>query len=430
MKKTSRYLLIGLGMLIFFVLAPALILYVSGTRVNIDGRDTNSTGILDVKSSPSGSTVYVNDANKGSTPATIRFLNQGEYLVKIVRDGYYDWSKRLPVEAGQVEFAQEGVAAVQLIKKSDPLVIEPKNVSSFLLINNVAWYMQGNDLVAAPLTNTSTKTVIQNITNTPSGLSMLRDKKHILIPGKQPVLIDTTNNAVTTLPFEVKSDSQLQLPSPDVALFNDNNRVYYYNLIAKNTVAVKSGVRAFTMLGNTAYFAREDGVISSAVWNGTDFTDEQTISENLTFDKAEISLIISDRKELFLDNAGSGFYRVGPTLDKVMPRVDVAQLDPTTNELTLQVSGELWFYNFLTNKPQLLTRSTSQGSSFFIRSNIGYGFVGTATGLEAVEIDSRDKQNRYQLLKDKQVYEIAMTEDEKTVLALQDGALVMLQIRD
>ena len=90
----------------------------------------------------------------------------------------------------------------------------------------------------------------------------------------------------------------------------------------------------------------------------------------------------------------------------------------------------LWFYNFLTNKPQLLTRSTEQVSSFFIRSSIGYGFVGSTSGLEIVEIDTRDKQNRYKIISNKPVYQIAITANQKTVLALQDSALVMLELRD
>ena len=116
MKKSSRYLLISFGIIIFFVIAPLLVLYVSGTRVNLDDRDTSSTGILDVKSEPSNAQVFINNDERSSTPATIRFLTQGEYVVTIKKDGYRDWTKRLAIESGEVRFAQEGVDVVQLIK--------------------------------------------------------------------------------------------------------------------------------------------------------------------------------------------------------------------------------------------------------------------------------------------------------------------------
>lgn len=431
MKKSSRYLLIGFGFVVFFVIAPLLILYVSGTKLHLDSRDASSTGILDVKSEPSGAQVTVNDDEKGTTPTTVRFLTQGEYLVTISKEGYYDWSKRLPIEAGQVRFAQEGVDVVQLIKKSTETIISPNNVSSFLLAGDTIWFAQNNNLVYAPLNEPTNQTTLNNVFTAPGNLWLLRDKNHILIPnGKQSILINNSSKIISALPFEVTRDWQIQTPSDDIVIYGDGDTLTSYNLNTKVSIEVKSGVRAFTMINNTAYFARTDGVISSAVWNGTNFADEQAISNNVQLDKSDVSLIITDRKELFLNNAGSGFYRVGPVLDQIVSRVDKALLDPITNEMTLQIAGELWFYNFLTNKPQLLTRSTEQVSSFFIRSSIGYGFVGSTSGLEIVEIDTRDKQNRYKIISNKPVYQIAITANQKTVLALQDGALVMLELRD
>lgn len=436
MKKSSRYLLIGLGIVVFFVIAPLLVLYVSGTKLHLDSRIASSTGILDVKSEPSGAKVTIDGKDESSTPATIRFLAQGEYLVKITKDGYRDWVKRLAIEAGEVRFAQEGVEAVQLIKNSVPVEIESKDISNFILVGNTIWYAKGNDVIYTSATDPAEKITITNAFNAPSALMLLRDKKHILIPnGKESVLINSSSKAISVLPFSLNSVSQIQVPSDDIVIYHQGNELYAYNLIAKNTVQIKTGVRAFTMLDSTTYFAREDGdadqtgIISSAIWNGTTFLDEQTISEEVNFSSNEVSLIITDRKELFLNNSNNGFYRVGPIIEQIVSHVDKATLDPNTNELDLQISGELWFYNFLTNKPQLLTRSTNQVFSFLIRSSIGYGFAGSNTGLEVIEIDTRDQQNRYQLLTGN-VYQLAITENQKTIIALQDGKLVTIELGD
>lgn len=431
MKKSSRYLLIGLGFAVFFILAPLLILYVSGTTVNLGDGAANSTGILDAKSEPSSATVYINDEEKGTTPATIRFLTQGEYLVKLTKNGYYDWAKRLPIESGQVMFTQEGVEVVQLIKKAEAIIIEQSGVSNFLLVDNTIWYVKGTDIVYASVTDPAKKTVIANVLSKPSTLFLLRDRNHILIPtDTESILINANSKAITKLPIKVSHEWQVQIPSEDIAIYQSGSKIYSYNLIAKNTVELATEVRAMTMLGTTVYLARTNGTVSSSIWNGTSFTDEQIITSGVPVNESNVSLIITDRKELFLNNGTNGFYRVGPELTSIVSHVDKAQLDPITNELTLQISGELWFYNFLTNKPQLLTRSTEQVNSFIIRSSIGYGFIGNSLGLEIIEVDTRDKQNRYQILSGKQVYQLAITENQKTALALQDGALKMIEIRD
>ena len=141
-------------------------------------------------------------------------------------------------------------------------------------------------------------------------------------------------------------------------------------------------------------------------------------------------MIITDSKELFVQNDNL-FYRVAEDeLELLTSSLISAKLDLKTNELTFSSSSELWFYNFKTNKPQLLTRGTVSPHDKLIRSSIGYGFIAGDSGLELVEIDTRDKQNRYQILKDAPVYQISITENQKTVLALQNGSLVSYEIRD
>lgn len=434
MKTSTRYLLILFGIFVFFIVAPILVLYVSGTRVHLDSRDTSSTGILDAKSEPTGAKVFINGVERDTTPATIRFLAQGEYDVVIKKEGYRDWSKRLAIEAGEVRFAQEGVEVVQLIKNSEPEVIEPAGISNFVLVNDTIWYAKGNDVIYASVNNPEDKTVLPGIFKSPSALVLLRDHKHILVSNQQnngdAILINTSAKAVSVLPFSVQHDYQVNMPSDDVILYQNSDVVYSYNIIAKNTVKVKENVRTFSVLGSTAYFGLEDGRITTEIWNGSTFNDEQTIAEQTIFDETTAELVITDRKELFLNNGNKGLYRVGPELTQVVPRVDKVHLDTSTNELTFEVAGEQWFYNFLTSKPQLLTRSTDPVYGLMVRSSIGYGFVASKSGFEVVEIDTRDKQNRYQLLSGKPVYQLGITEDQRVVVVLEDGSIKTIELRD
>ena len=434
MKPTTRYGLIIFGFCLFIILAPLLILYVTGTRFNFNSdSNTTGTGIFDAKSNPTNATLYIDDKEHSNTPAIARFLNQGEYVFTLKKEGYYDWSKRLPIESGNVNYAQVGVAEIEMIKKSEPLVIETAGVQSFVLVGNTIWYAQGNNVVYTPANDPADKTVVTNVGTTPITLTQLRNKKFLLATdGTQSTVINTDAKSFALLPFKVSDISQLQMISDDTMVYVMNNTLFSYNIIAKNTVALSQpgSVFAMTAINTTGYFAKADGTVTSAVWSGAQFTDEQTLVSGITVASTGAQLFISDRKELFIKNGAAGLFRVGQQLDTVIEQAESVRLDAITNELTFISSGELWFYNFITNRPQLLTRNTANTHAFLIRSSIGFGFLATDAGLEAVEIDTRDKQNRYQLLSEKPVWQVMMTENQKTIIALQDGSLVLLEVRN
>ncbi len=428
MKKISRYFLIGLGIVVFFVLAPLLILYVSGTALNINSRDTDSTGILDVKSEPSGSTVYVDDKKEGDTPTTVRFLKQGEYLVKIVRDGYYDWSKRLPIEAGQVNFAQSGVDQVQLIKRSQPQTLIPEGVSSFVLVGNDIWFTRGNSIVHAPI-NEPTKQITIPLGFEPKSAHLLRDENHLFLSGDTiHAIVDIPKETAWQIDFSFDPSEAVVIDN--IIIVNIGTTLQTYNLLTTEKNILRNDILGFTMLSDTAYMADSSGTISTSIWDGSNFKDTQPLVTEQSIPNGKTQLMITDTKELFLKNNSKTLFRVNQKLEPIANQVETVTLDNQTNELTIHTFSELLFYNFLSNKPQLLTRSSQPVNSLLIRSNIGYGFVASQSGLEIIEIDNRDSQNRYKILEGSPVWQIAITENQKTIIALQDGSLVMIEIRD
>jgi len=62
---------------------------------------TPVTGSLDVRSTPSGASVYIDDTYKGVTPKVVSGVSAGPHLVKITRNGYYDYTKTTAVTAGK-----------------------------------------------------------------------------------------------------------------------------------------------------------------------------------------------------------------------------------------------------------------------------------------------------------------------------------------
>ncbi len=98
--KVSRQLLISLGILAFLFLGTVgVILYGSGYRFGFDnGKPALSgTGILVATSTPDGAEVTIDGHLTTATNNTINLL-PGEYDVKISKEGYFSWEKKITVQ--------------------------------------------------------------------------------------------------------------------------------------------------------------------------------------------------------------------------------------------------------------------------------------------------------------------------------------------
>lgn len=81
-----------------------VILYGRGYRPDIKENALNSTGILALRSDPKGAQVYIDNQLKTATDDTIN-IKPGWYEVKIVKEGYIAWQKKMRVQGEVVTSA-------------------------------------------------------------------------------------------------------------------------------------------------------------------------------------------------------------------------------------------------------------------------------------------------------------------------------------
>src|SRR3989344_1915064 len=106
MRLRNRLLLIALGMVIFAIVTPALVLFARGYKYDFEENKIVKTGVLVVRTRPDQASVFLDDKLQPSTtPLNLRFLPPKDYLVRVEKDGYKPWSKRLPVKAEFVSWA-------------------------------------------------------------------------------------------------------------------------------------------------------------------------------------------------------------------------------------------------------------------------------------------------------------------------------------
>ena len=106
MRLKTRFSLIGVGIVLFLIATPLLVLYARGFKFDFNTRQIVKTGALVVKTEPTKADVFLNDKKQADpTPSTIRFLLPGDYTVRVEKSDYQPWTKRFSLRSQLVTWA-------------------------------------------------------------------------------------------------------------------------------------------------------------------------------------------------------------------------------------------------------------------------------------------------------------------------------------
>jgi len=95
MKKLSGIVAFLAAILI---LTTGIVLYARGYRPNLRERSLEATGVVSIKSKPSGATVYIDGEQKGTTDLDIPELSPGKYKIKVTKEGFSTWEKEISLK--------------------------------------------------------------------------------------------------------------------------------------------------------------------------------------------------------------------------------------------------------------------------------------------------------------------------------------------
>jgi len=107
MTQRARQIIFSVTILIFVVATPLLLLYAWGYSFDWQTKRIALTGGLYLKSTPDDAKIYLNNKPRGETNTLVRRLAPKEYQVKITKDGFHPWSKKLKVESKIVTSARD-----------------------------------------------------------------------------------------------------------------------------------------------------------------------------------------------------------------------------------------------------------------------------------------------------------------------------------
>lgn len=94
----KRILIAFITMVIIGAVAYGLISYGKGYRFNFEEKSLSPTGILSVSSFPEKSSIFINSKLTSATNASLT-LNPGWYNVRITKEGYEAWEKKIKIQA-------------------------------------------------------------------------------------------------------------------------------------------------------------------------------------------------------------------------------------------------------------------------------------------------------------------------------------------
>jgi hypothetical protein len=97
MNTKKPYLAIASVTMFVFLGISIVSFFIRGYRFDIDNKTITTTGLLAANSVPKGASVYIDDKLITATDDTIN-LPPGEYVIKIVKDGFFPWQKKVTIK--------------------------------------------------------------------------------------------------------------------------------------------------------------------------------------------------------------------------------------------------------------------------------------------------------------------------------------------
>jgi hypothetical protein len=417
-QRVRKYLFL-LFLLIFLIATPLVCLYAAGYKFNSSFK-IQRTGAFNINTKPTNAKIILNDKpqqdffekyfflNQGyiTTPAKLKNVLPGEYIIKLEKDGYWPWQKKLTVEPGQTTFIEH----VSLFKKDLPLLLAEGNIKNFSLSPNKKMLAAISDkevLLAKPDSEEQlsyafgTTTISANNYN----ISWSSNQEMVLIDNwifsvadwQTPIILNKIlNETVKNTKWAVGGDNNL-------LYFSTGKTLNVYDLTTKKeTVIIDNGnIIDFMIKENTVYYINREGkflklVISRIndknLINQVDFPDSDYTFINQDHDL--INLLDQKNKILFLINPQNNIQTIRQTLNNV----NYAKWIDNT-KLLFANDFEVWIFDLDSRNNKLLTRISTPIKSVIPYPNDNYVLFSTEQTINTIELDDREKYNITEIVK-------------------------------
>ncbi|MFA6227963.1 MAG: PEGA domain-containing protein [Patescibacteria group bacterium] len=389
--------------IIFLVVTPLIIAYTAGYRYNFSKGRVQKTGILRITSVPRGAGIYLNgQAQSRQTPAKIQYLMPGDYEIKLAKEGYLDWQKKLPITENNTTFAEKIILWKKSVAEklntttsaSSWLISPDKNIAAFSQMDGSIGIIDVNSGLFGELSGGSLE-IIAQITDynevkltsySPTGRYLIAEG--VKSNAKTYFLIDAFLKKYDKLP--IKSYSAVKWDKNSDTLYaNDKAGLWQIdvsNLTAKQIL--KNITADFYFDGQNLYTFR-----NSVLSRGTPVNADTNVITTINCDACRIETIKGNR--LYLFNRLSGELRVIDLAGKAKTAsLKAKSFDFLADDSALIYNDfELAIYNSAKDEPELITRLGQPVTAAAWHPTGRYIFFATEGQLKVIELDNRELRN-------------------------------------
>ncbi|HEX9503212.1 MAG TPA: PEGA domain-containing protein [Patescibacteria group bacterium] len=410
MTLRNRFTLVGLGMVIFLIITPALILYARGFQIDWQNWGLVKTGAMVVRTQPTKAEIFLNDKkHKSTTPANLRFLLPGDYNIRLEKEKYQSWTKRLSVKSQLVTWANFNRDYLTLfLTKPDQTQNLQIKASTISKTGNEIIFLSPDRLGRINVNNGSDLTLI-NTNNL--NLPILSSTVEIVWNNAQEVFnLFADKSTLNTLESQLPKIQHLETEgSHGVALIASD----LYFIQANGLALLDKTVSNFTLSNDGIWYIQKNTV------KHYDFSNNKSEVIFTQLPASTQNKVIRTSNQIYLILDGT-LYLFNGALEKIYSPVTQTFWDENSGQLLYSNEHEIYSYQPNTKDSTLILRSLTPISSPVLNKETGYVFYQNEGKIKAIELDGRDHRNiftiadalnNFSLSKDgKKLYTISRTE--------------------
>jgi hypothetical protein len=388
MRLKTRFTLVGIGLIIFIILTPILILFARGFKIDWETNQIVKTGTVVIRSQPEGASVWLDDKlERKKTPYTGRFIIPKDYTIRVEKEGYQSWSKRLSVLPQLVTWANLNREFIALFYSQPQLISERKtNYVSASKDRGQLIYSADTELHLLNIDYDESKTLGKNVAqgsflNFTSTLEWQNGENvYDKLAGIDP-------NPFTQ--SQIESVRKVET-NGDYTLINIQDQLYSFSP-RTGVLLIDKGISSFALDDENVWYTQ-----GSTLKNHNLRTARTDIIEN-GLPAYATSQLIRGEGHLFLVLDGN-LYNINESLEKIYEGINFAYWNRSSNQLVFTNDNEILIFDPISKRTVLVLRSISQITSPILNAETGYIFFINENKVKAIELDDRDHRNIYTII--------------------------------
>lgn len=399
MSKKVRDRLFFIFVIVFVIMTILTSLYASGYKFNLSwplkfNRLLQKTGMLNVATIPKNAYIFLNNKQQTgavfslikkdflTTPNKIKNLLPGEYTLRLERDGYWPYEKKIKIDSGQTTFAED----INLFRSDSPLFINSDLSAPLMSSNGKYIYLKASGQIVNLKDDSLSPIKVE--ANTEGHWIKSGDK--LFAGGK---ILDPGNNSVQDLTTAVGTGAVTWYYS------DNDDHVYYSNFYSINRLETGNKT-ATTLLKDENYLSYEPRgeTIFAVVKTGNKLIlKSYTLKTGTKLEELELptvgNYVFKQESANYIclyDDKNSTLYLIDPASIKNTTVIKGIKSWSWINgdEIIYNTDWEINTFNIKTGQSTLITRVSDALNNIIWHKSGRYFIFSTATSLSAADLQT------------------------------------------